>query len=244
MTIEGPNKRNGELSRIGYTVIPLGILLALITLPGIIGGIEFDSMPFGVRVECEGESNCPHAMLITPIDNSLVDTRDVTLTLYIYDNDESVWFLNVTFYDNNTDDIISSLVGKSDMNISCVWTNLTPGQEYEWYGYLVNSSGGNYTTGIYSFTVSHDFIGTASDFYGTWIMLGIIVMLILATIVARSVILSVFTLVVTILMTTFYQTVVMSSLSSFDQMIGYIFFALLFFVFVELAYIVFYGRGK
>ena len=224
-------------------IVLISLICATIIITSLGGGIVFDSVPFGVRVECEEELHCPHAMLIRPIDNSIVNNRDVELTLYIYDNDDSVWFLNVTFIDNDTGDNISSLTSKSDWNISCIWTNLTPGQSYEWYGYLVNSSGGNYTTGVFSFTVGQSIVGTASDFYGTWILLGIIIMLIVITLVMRSQILGIFTLIVTVLMTTFYYNSIMDSASGFDTMLGWVFMALVFFVLVELMYLGFY-RGK
>ena len=204
---------------------------------------ELDSIEFGVNVTVsEPPGDCPHAMLIAPIDNSVVDTRDVVLTLYVYDNDVSVWFINVTFYENNTDTVISNLVSKSDTNVSCVWTNRTPGTNYEWYGYLENSSGGNYTTGVYSFSVSQSFMGTATDFWGTWILLGIIFLIMALGLYLRSTIFCIFSIIITVLSTTYYYSEVMASSSFFDTTLGYVFMALIFFTLAELFYVMFYGK--
>ena len=238
-----------DYSQFDIVRVLLVILLATIVSTIIIvsftdADTPYDSIDFGVQLDCEGEdgSHCPHAMLIRPIDNSEVGSRDVELTLYVYDDDDTVWFLNVTFYDNSTDSVISALSCKSDFNISTVWTNLIPGNTYEWYGYLENSSGGTYTTEIYSFTVGTDVISGASDFWGTWMLLAIIIGLIVTSIVLSSRIFIIFTLIVTIIITTFYTGTIMDTSSVFDEMLGWVFLSLLFFVFVELAYLVFWGK--
>ena len=96
--------------------------------------------------------DCPHAMLVHPINNSVVEDTNVVLTVYVYDDDDSIWELNVTFYDSD-DTIIDFLVTATERDVSTVWLNLTPGDTYEWYAYVDNGTG-NMTTGMFMFTVT------------------------------------------------------------------------------------------
>ena len=202
----------------------------------------YDSIDFGVQANITSTStppgDCPHAMLIAPINNSIVDTRDVTLTGYIYDNDDSIWFLTTTFYDYSTNTSLSTLTSRTEYNISTVWTNLTPGETYKWYMYVDNGTG-NYTSGIYSFTITSDLVSGATDFYGTWILLAFIFMLLIITILTKSGILAILTSILSSIITYTYSTIIMDPQILYDEMMLYLFMFITIFVWIELLYIIF-----
>lgn len=200
------------------------------------GDSVFDSVVFEVRVDIAGD--CPHAMLIAPINNSIVDTRDVTLIGYIYDNDDTIWFLTTTFYDYSTNTSITTLTSRTEFNISTVWTDRTPGETYKWYMYVENGTA-NYTSGVYYFTVSQDIVGTASDFYGTWLLLGIMLLLFVLAIVFKSVILAVAAMITSLFSTITYANTIMASGSIFDDTMLYIFIFITMAVFLDIIYLVF-----
>ena len=182
--------------------------------------------------------DCPHAMLIHPINNSKINTRDTILTVHVYDDDTFIWELNITFYDASNNSIISQLTTAADWNVSTAWTNLTPGETYNWYVYLDNGTG-NYTSGIYSFTVTADIIGTASDFWGTWILLAILIVLFILSILFKSVILAVASMVTSLIITVNYAQSIMATGAIFDDTMLYIFIFLTMATFMDIIYLVF-----
>ena len=202
----------------------------------------FDSIEYGVSVNITSPPpDCPHAMLISPINNSIVDTRDVDLTVYVYDNDDTIWFLTTTFYDYSTNTSISELTSRTEYNISTTWTNRTPGETYRWYAFVDNSTG-NYTSGIFSFTVTTDLISGASDFYGTWILLALVFMLLIITVIFKSGLLAIFTGILTSVITYTYSTSLMDPNILFDEMMLYIFIFITIFIWLNLFYIILWKK--
>ena len=123
---------------------------------GIIG-VDFDNTNFGVQVEIEGcneTGHCPHAMLIYPINNSIINEVNVPLTVYIYDDDEAIWELNITWYTNDST-IIDQQTVATDREVTTTWVNREPGQEYSWYVKVDNGTS-NITTGTYNFTIDNN----------------------------------------------------------------------------------------
>lgn len=184
--------------------------------------------------------DCPHAMLIHPLNNSEIDTRDAILTVYIYDDDTFIWEINITFYDNESN-IISQLTSAANWNVSTAWTNLTPGETYTWYVYLDNGTG-NYTSGQWTFTVTGDIMGTATDFWGTWVLFGILILLMILSIIFKSFILTVFALVTSSVVTYTYMPELLGSGNLFDNIMFYLFFGLVLVILVDLLILIWKGK--
>lgn len=130
-------------------LVPLVIVLICIPLVLVTADTTFDSVTY--EISCTIEGHCPHAMLIYPVNNSVINEVNVPLTVYIYDDDETVWELNITWYTNDST-IIDKQTVATDREVTTTWTNREPGQEYSWYVFVENSTG-NITTGTFNFTI-------------------------------------------------------------------------------------------
>ena len=221
-------------------IILIAAILSTIIIINFTDATQFDNIDFGVQINITSlpSSDCPHAMLINPINNSILNTRNPTLTLYIYDDDESIWELITTFMDYSTNNTISTLTTDTHRNVSTVWTNRTPGETYKWYGYLDNGTG-NHTTGTFYFTISQDIMGTASDFYGTWILLAILIILFILAIVFQSIILGVASMITSLIVTVTYANTIMTTGAVFDDTMLYIFIFITMAAFLDIVYLVF-----
>ena len=66
-------------------------------------------------------------------------------------------FKNITptFINYNGNSTIDRLTTTTNRTVYTTWTNLTSGSTYQWYGFIDNTTG-NYTTGIFTFTISQN----------------------------------------------------------------------------------------
>ena len=166
-------------AKTGYLPLLL-FFVFLLCLPCVHADI-FDNIGFGSSIEIEETPNtdCPHAMLIAPINNSINQDINPVLTIYLYDDDDTIWELNVTWYNANNDSIIDKLTTGSDREASTIWRNLNYSQDYTWYVLVENSSGGNITSNTWIFkTKIGNVIGGSIDFYGVMILLAITLVLV------------------------------------------------------------------
>ena len=233
-----------DIIRVLLVILLASIVSTILLVSFTDADTPFDSIEYGISANItEPPPDCPHAMLISPINNSIVNTRDPTLTVYVYDNDDTIWFLTTTFYDYSTNNSISTLTSRTEYNLSTTWANRTPGETYRWYAFVDNSTG-NYTSGIFIFTVSQDIQGTASDFWGTWILFAIILILFTLAIVFHSVILGVASMITSLIVTVNYANNIMATGSIFDDTMLYIFIFITMATFLDVVYMIFYRSGK
>ena len=222
-------------------VLLLATIVSTIIITTFVSATVYDTDSFGSTIYIQGD--CPHAMLIKPVNNSIVDTRNPELTVYVYDNDNTIWFLNTTFYNYGTNGSIGFIESRTEVNVSTIWANLTPGSTYRWYVFLENGTG-NFTSGIFSFTISNDIQGTASDFWGTWILFGIILILFTLAILFHSIILGVASMITSLIVTINYANSIMATGSIFDDTMLYIFIFITMAAFLDVVYMIFHRGGK
>lgn len=204
-----------------------------------IGGVSIHNRSFMVTGPASGP-DCPYAMLIHPENNSQNEPLDVTLTVLVYDTDTTQLSVNVSFFwGNNT--TIDTLACKNNEEISTIVNGLSPGQQYWWYVTVTNATSGNYTTGNFTFTVSTGLVESASDYWGTWVILLLVVMMIILTLVFKSGLLAIFTGILSGILTVNYRVNIMNDASTFDGAILWLLVILTIFVFADMFII--FARG-
>jgi len=126
---------------------------------------------FACNMPSAGASVPDKPILVSPVNNSVVETVDVILTVYVGDADNDA--LTVRFY-NESGVLIDTVSTVSGREVSTVWRGRLPGTEYAWYA---NSSDGTNITrsDTFNFTVSTDVVPVNTDmmYAGIFLFLGI-----------------------------------------------------------------------
>ena len=112
------------------------------------------------------------AVLVEPVNNSVVDSVDVSLCVYVEDGDGGA--LTVSFY-NESGVLIDSITSLSGKSVCTVWRNRTPGTSYSWYANV--SDGVDTVQGdMYVFLVGDEIVSGGVDIlYAGLFLLGIMV---------------------------------------------------------------------
>lgn len=112
-------------------------------------GFKGDNYTFNFAVEPDPR---PEAMLNSPPHKSMDNPLNTTLSVNVSDANGDL--MNITFYNNATDDVLGVQNEKSNGTYNITWNNLTVFTNYSWYVTICDGTY-NTTNGSWNFTTSH-----------------------------------------------------------------------------------------